>query len=250
MEMLKQVVRKAAGSFGLEVRRRQPPIPTGPEVQKTMFGASGDLVIFDVGAHEGWTVANFRKLFPGAFIHAFEPTPAAAEHLKTRYIADARVQCHAVALTDQEGTVDLNLNVWGTTNSLLRTDAAAPASWSEHVNTKMTIKVPTRTIDAFCAANNVSNIDILKIDVQGAENRVLKGAYRKLSSGSIKSVYLEVIVAPTYVGQARPDEIFGMLYEAGLVLIDVYDLWRDGAALLQFDALFALPQYAQRLRGT
>jgi len=83
--------------------------------------------------------------------------------------------------------------------------------------------------------------------VQGAESRVLRGAREMLRRKAIDLVHLEVIVAPTYVGQSRPDEIFSLLCEAGLSLVDFYDIWKRGPVLLQFDALFARPEYVKQI---
>ena len=52
-------------------------------------------------------------------------------------------------------------------------------------------KVQTQSVDKFCSINNVSTIDILKIDVEGNEINVIQGAIKKLNSCSI--IYAEVI---------------------------------------------------------
>ena len=86
----------------------------------------------------------------------------------------------------------------------------------------------------------------MRIDVQGVESRVLKGTCNMLARGAIGSLLLEIIVAPTYVGQSRPDEIFSLVCGAGLSLVDFYDIWKRDSLLLQFDALFAMPECVKR----
>ncbi len=245
--MIKQLIRKAVNTLGYEVTRKQLRPRTAYDVQKMMMGTNRDLVIFDVGAHAGSSSIAYRRLFPQANIHAFEPTPAAVDNLRAKFAEDDLHQLHALALSDRQGTMAVNLNASGATNSLLSTDADASPDWRPLIETKRKIIVPIQTIDAFCAEKGITRIDLMKIDVQGAENRVLKGACNMLARGAIRSIFLEIIISPTYVGQSRPDEIFSLLCGAGLSLVDFYDAWKRGPVLLQFDALFALPEYVMRL---
>jgi hypothetical protein len=53
----------------------------------------------------------------------------------------------------------------------------------------------------FCQDRDLHSIDIMKLDVQGAEFFVLSGATKMLSSQSISMVYMELILASTYQGQ-------------------------------------------------
>jgi FkbM family methyltransferase len=245
--VIKQMIRNAVNSLGYEVTRRQPQPSTAYDVQRMMMGTGRDLIIFDVGAHAGWSSLTYRRLFPKATIHAFEPTPGAVDNLRAMFADDEHHQLHAVALSDRQGVMDFNLNASGATNSLLSADAEASADWRPLMETKQRIVVAAQTIDAFCAEKDITHIDLMKIDVQGAENRVLRGACNMLARSAIRSLFLEIIVAPTYVSQSRPDEIFRLLCEAGLSLVDFYDIWKRGPLLLQFDALFALPEYVKRL---
>jgi FkbM family methyltransferase len=246
VKMIKQRLREVVNGLGFEVTRRQPP-RAAFEIQKVMMGATANPIIFDAGAHLGETSRIYRRLFPDATIQAFEPTRAAVEQLQAIFSGDDRHHVHALALSDCQGAMEFHLNKSGATNSLLGSDAEAASAWRPLVKTERAVKVATQTIDTFCAEQGISRIDILKIDVQGAEGQVLRGAGEMLAREAIKLVYLEVIVAPTYIGQSRPDEIFSPLYSAGLSLVDIFGIWRSGPVLLQFDALFALPEYVKRI---
>ena len=54
------------------------------------------------------------------------------------------------------------------------------------------IKVQTRTLDNFCYEKNINNIDVLKIDTEGNELNVLKGAKKLLEKSNINIIYTEI----------------------------------------------------------
>ena len=103
------------------------------------------------------------------------------------------------------------MNASSPTNSLLETDDSAALSWGKGLlETAATINVEAATVDEFCRKRQIESIDILKIDTQGTELEILKGAAGMLSGGRIRVIYNEMILAPTYKGQlqaARIDEL-------------------------------------------
>tara|TARA_B100001057_G_scaffold417676_1_gene436541 strand:+ start:372 stop:749 length:378 start_codon:yes stop_codon:yes gene_type:complete len=96
------------------------------------------------------------------------------------------------------------------------------------------------TLDDFCDENSVEFIDFLKIDVQGAEFRVLKGAHRALSEKRIGVVQLEVILGDTYKGQKTPGFYIRLLEDYDYKLAYVSDLSFVNGELVQFDLFFKL----------
>jgi hypothetical protein len=56
-----------------------------------------------------------------------------------------------------------------------------------------TIKVRCQTLDTFCIEKGVDHIDILKIDVEGAELAVLEGAREMLKTGRVKHIQVEIL---------------------------------------------------------
>ena len=193
-----KVLRSVGRAFG--VRRSR----TGDEA----FAAQRRLVrstaptILDVGAHVGQTAQRYRALFPSAQIHCFEPFPQSFAALRATLAGDSGVQTHAVALGSSPGKAALHVNRSSATNSLLASDTRAASYWgSGLLDTDATVDVTVTTIDRFCAERSLEHVDILKLDVQGAEYDVLKGASALLAAQHIDLVYMEMITAPTYVGQ-------------------------------------------------
>jgi FkbM family methyltransferase len=69
-------------------------------------------------------------------------------------------------------------------------------------------------LDDLCASAGFGTIDLLKIDVQGYEARVLRGASKTLKQ--TERLIIEVILMPHYEGQSAPEEIRALLRGAGL----------------------------------
>jgi FkbM family methyltransferase len=197
-------------------------------------------IIFDVGAHRGYITAKFRSLIPSCTIHAFEPFPESFERLAERSQSDPRVSCHRFGLADHNGEIALNANASAATNSILETDTAAGETWgSGLLDTQTTVRVEVKTLDSVVESLGVSRIDILKLDVQGAEPLVMAGAAELCRAGRIGCIYTEVITQPTYKGQKRFDHALAEFYDRGFDLHNIYNLnSTESGTLRQVDAIF------------
>jgi FkbM family methyltransferase len=189
-------------------------------------------MIFDVGANVGQTAKTYRRLFPSAQIWSFEPFPESYESL-CRSLADQRFHPVPLALSDQIASTELNIGAASITNSLLRRET----------DTGQTIQIQTDTVDHFCSEHGISSIDILKVDVEGAENRVFKGAQKMFSQQAIRSVFVEVYFDPVYEGMPLMWDLHAQLCEFGFRLRGLYSLYAGRSGLLSFgNALYLRPQ--------
>lgn len=140
-------------------------------------------VIFDVGANVGeWSVAAVTRC-PGATIYAFEVAPPTFEVLRQNLCHRTDVRCHNVGLSDAPGQI--RLRHYDDLPALTTaTDYPHPLPFTE-----LTAEVITG--DDFVAANQVEHIDLLKIDVEGMEEHVLRGFESGLRRGAIDLVQFE-----------------------------------------------------------
>lgn len=107
------------------------------------------------------------------------------------------------------------------------------------MSTQRQVHISITTLDAFAAEHKVGIIDLLKIDVQGYELEVLKGASLMLSSGRIRVIVLEVNFAPLYERQASFEEISTFLQSNGFHLSCLYDFaFSTRKELMWCEALF------------
>jgi FkbM family methyltransferase len=147
-------------------------------------------VFFDVGANVGQTSMEALREFPEARIIAFEPHPDIFAQLR-QSVSNSRFSPHQLALADRTGDVTLyeygNVGDGSLMNSLVP-DARFSVQFAHSASRRI---VECSTIDEFCALNGIDRIDVLKIDAEGCDFLVLKGAARMLRERRIEFVYTE-----------------------------------------------------------
>lgn len=128
-------------------------------------------VMIDVGANEGrFSLLAASIVGPEGRVLAFEPNPETAARLRSRAAAYPQVTVHEAAVTSKPGTTMLYLH---TENPAEHSIAAANV-----VRRGGKIQVTTTTLDSL--VDSIPRCDVIKIDAQGADARVLKGARRLL----------------------------------------------------------------------
>jgi FkbM family methyltransferase len=237
--MIKRVFNGVLRRLGYEFRPLWTPTDAFIE-QRRLLQGSAPLIIFDVGAHRGESALMYKGLFPTAAVYSFEPFPQsfAAFQKETAHLAN--VQAFNVALSDRVGEAEFNSNNYTGTNSLLNTAPNAEEVWPGRVtDTKEQIRVQTTTLDRFCQEHSIARIDLLKVDVQGAEPLVLKGGEQMLRGGKVRLVYTEIMTLPSYAGQQELPEFLRMMQDYGFELFNFFNLNTTASGQLrQVDAIF------------
>jgi FkbM family methyltransferase len=196
-------------------------------------------VVFDVGANVGQTLASVRRAWPRARVVCFEPSSKPFAELRRAVDADPLAEAYPIALSDVEGDLEFHEFPESTANSLLAPviDESSP-EWLR-LGTKS--HVHATTLDRWCADKSVHRIDLLKIDTQGADGRVLAGAEGLLRARKIRLVYFEVIFTSYYVAQHSFSACQALLEGHGYRFVDFYEKVRDaaGATMAYCNALFS-----------
>jgi len=148
--------------------------------------------ILDIGANMGQFAARLSRQFPGGQIYSFEPVHANAVGLRRikRWLHLANVSIYEEALCDRIGAEAIHLPVLG---GGYRDGALAVLEGSKQAYDNVTYHVETvrtSTIDAFATAYRLDRVDFVKIDTEGAEERVVKGGL-KLIYGCLPTLYVE-----------------------------------------------------------
>lgn len=155
-----------------------------------------------IGAHRFDESALIDKVFPGLErLYVFEPLPEPLEHLHALAARDPRVRVFPVALDEADGSARFHVSSnAGESSSLLPF-----GTHSEHfpeVRMTRTIEVRTRRLDTLLAEQGLPAPDVLLIDVQGAEYRVLASLPPSILK-QVRLIYTEVSLEAIYQG-ARP----------------------------------------------
>lgn len=241
--LMKAILKSGLRMLGYQVRRHVDPaaeVPAHHRGLQRICNGSANPTIFDVGAHHGETEQLLRKLLPSATIHCFEPFPSSFAVLEQSLSGGS--YAHNFGFAENSGQKSFQANAMDVTNSLLPLETSAPSTWElGSLRPEGQIECRFETIDNFMQDKVIAQIDLLKIDTQGAEYLVLEGARNALDSRSIKNVYLEIITAQTYVGQKDFAFYVDFFDRAGFKLYGLYDTWHNtNGELLQLDALFTL----------
>jgi len=236
---MKKTLKKIANKCGYRISRLSNPNINAFTAMQYLLKEVKEPIIFDVGACYGYISLAFRKMFPLARIYAFEPFEESFECLKANTISDELINIFNFGLSNREGTQSFHSNKRPGTNSLLATHESSEPWGKGYVETKEIIQARFNTLDSVIETMKIPRIDLLKLDVQGAEPLVIEGASEACSRGIIRLIYSEIITQPTYKDQKRFDEALGSFYNSGFDLYNIYnmDLTREGR-LRQVDAIF------------
>lgn len=181
--------------------------------------------IFDVGANTGMTALELERVFAHASIHSFEPTPATYQELCGNVAGHSRISTYPIALGPSNGVASLQcFDV-----SLLNSCAPKPPFIEMFPQAGKAIEVPMQTIDAFCTEHRIARISILKIDAEGFDLEVLKGARRMLGEGCVDFVVTEFNGASADESGSGND-LFSILREIGPAGFRFVTTYIDGAA--------------------
>jgi FkbM family methyltransferase len=229
-------------TLGYRIQRKRPA-RWGDDAlldQQRLLAGSPVRVVMDVGANLGETVQQYRTAFPGAAIYAFEPFPEVYRQLAGRFAADSQVRTSESAVADAAGTRRFYLTDVHYENSLFPSHAApaANAGGTSSQRQDRIIDVRAITLDEFCNAEGLSHVDLLKMDIQGGEALALEGAAELLRRRAVRVVYLEVLFAPLYDGQAYFCDVVRVLNRHGYRLFGLYNLVHREDGLGWGDAIF------------
>lgn len=171
------------------------------------------MVVVDAGAHVGDLTLMFARLVElTGTVHAFEPAPQTFERLESscRAAGLSNVRLNAVALAEHTGQIDFN--VYQAEYWAWNTRAVRPlAKYGIDIAAPIVMSVPCLTLDQYCEDNGVRHVDMLKIDVEGAELDVLVGADRLLREQRIRLVTFEFGQTTFDMGHT-PDEIIAYFH--------------------------------------
>jgi FkbM family methyltransferase len=232
--MLKKLIKSLLESQGYFVYNAEN-LPYGCDHKEDVARISPRLnvnTIFDVGANIGSMTLAYRKRFPDSRLYSFEPVNETFHKLKEATKHDSKIHCYNMALAARSGSATINIGSKSGQNSLVVRQQGEVSSQ----------EVRLITLDDFMnSQEKIKQIDILKIDVEGFERDVLKGAEKTLESGKILYIFIETTFREEDGKHTQFLQIQEILkeYKFNLMgLYDVYPYWAGGNAIPFCNVLF------------
>ncbi len=149
------------------------------------------MVIFDIGSHTGqYTIPFAKKVGPKGHVYAFEPENDGFNAIKNNLIINNLINVNVfnLAISDHNKKINFYKRPDKDTHSIFE-ETSSPSEISEQV----VEVVRSQTIDALFEKKIVNRIpDLIKIDTEGAEIKILRGAKKTLQS--VKLLLIEIHV--------------------------------------------------------
>jgi len=203
----------------------------------------GDVVL-DVGANVGSFVECCLAYQPWVIIHAFEPLPDCYQTLHSKFLSFARVFIENKAVGCKESELSINVSQFSEASSFLKqTKVLEDGLYGIDFSIKQKLTVPVIKLSDYIKENSLETIRLLKIDTQGFELEVLKGANESLNN--MEFIYLEGAFKPLYENQSLVNDLQMYLSQYGFSLENMCSIrLDDNCDLLECDMLFWNRQYA------
>ena len=164
--------------------------------------------ILDVGAARGQWSQAARMVFPNAQIYGFEPVKKSFLMLQQRMEGDHLFGAFNCALSDENAKRSFGLNDFPDSSSLLKMTENHKQEFKQ-TEKEQEIIIDSFRLDGFREIN-IAAPAFIKMDVQGAELLVLRGAEKILDK--IAGIQLELNFETFYESQATYNEVFDFMY--------------------------------------
>jgi len=204
-------------------------LPIGVDLKLDLekkFGFKID-TIFDVGANTGQTAIKFAEEFPNSKIYSFEPVKSTYSKLIRNVRNNEKTTCYNIAFGERNENKEIKLHV--TTNSQLNS-----LNYSNYGDSGVKEIIKVKKLDDFVESNGIKSIDLLKIDTEGYELNVLKGAYSFITNRRIKSILCEVALSSKNSRNTQLNDVFQFLDKLDYSFVGLYEtnvaFYKEGLA--------------------
>lgn len=232
--MLKRIIRNILTTIGLDLTKNLKYDRLTIQIMEKVIADDSNCV--DVGCHKGEMLDLMVKYAPNGQHYAFEPIPAMFQALKTKYTRE-NIHLYSCALSDKKGT---------TTFNYVRNAPAYSGIMKRKYDVKnpdiQEINVNLDLLDHLVKQDQP--IRFIKIDVEGAEFGVLRGAKKTLTKDKPFVVFEFGLGASDYY-KTTPEMIYNLLVkECGLHISNLKD-WIGDKPPLSLEAFASAYQNAE-----
>lgn len=218
--------------------------PNRPGIGPVLRGMNRNLrTVFDIGANVGDVSSLMLYYFPQATVYSFEPCTSTYAALtanigKTGY-AD-RSRTFKLGFFDEEKQGDLHITSFHGANSMLGLSDEF-RRMNPHITEVESERIDLVRLDDFVREQGIEHIDLVKIDVEGVEQQILKGGPETFRT-KVDSVIMEISFVRNARGNGEYIRLFQIMHDYGFAPAQIYDLSHSEGQrdwpLAQFDCVF------------
>jgi len=204
--MIKKLVKKTINKLGFDLKRYNPQHKQLNFDDLLKDKISNNPIIFDVGGNKGQSIENYLKIFDKPIIHSFEPIKTEFDYMCSKFKNNKNIFLNNFALGDK--TEEKEFNVTAKTGNSSFNKINLGTDWlklrSKQYNTSeegyvtSVQKVNVIKLDDYCKDKNINVIDLVKIDTQGYEDKVLEGSLNSIKQNKIKAIVTEIMFDNVY----------------------------------------------------
>jgi FkbM family methyltransferase len=165
--------------------------------------------ILDIGAYRGGFTDMALALLQPDRVVLVEADPQAVQILTQKYAHNARCRIVHAAIIDQSRPVQLRINTHRDASSVLPINAISAELFGKELQEVERVEVPGLSLDALFQQERLEQVDLLKVDIQGAEKLLIAGG--RLALSHTRAVYIEVGFAEFYQSSGCFTELHQLL---------------------------------------
>ena len=208
-----------------EYLRLRPALNLGP-----------GLVIYDIGANEGHFAAFAAKLNSVSTVYCFEPVAGVFARLTERLASCRKVRCYSLGLSDRNGPQMIHVNRFNPSTSLLPMEQLHRDEFPYTTETREEM-VQVTTLREAVQTHALLPPDFIKIDVQGVEDRVIRGGEEIVRQARFCMV--ELSLTSLYEGSLLITDMNALMRQLGFRLVRIVgEIVGQSGEILQVDGLF------------
>jgi FkbM family methyltransferase len=244
--MFKALIQSFLGCFGVQLYRpltaeqKKQLVEAEREAQwrKTLWlRNAGIKTILDIGANTGQFAKSIHQLFPEAALYSFEPLSDCYEELIANFANVPQFKAFNLALGDETGSVEIYRSEFSPSSSLLPM-AELHKNCFPFTKNQSIEEVKVVCLDTISKSLELRKPMLVKLDVQGYEDKVISGGKGVISQADI--IIVELSVEQLYDGQPLFDDIYKTIMGMGFKYRGNYDQLcsPDDGRVLQVDGIF------------
>jgi FkbM family methyltransferase len=212
---------------------------------RNVFNWKKNIVVYDIGANTGRFADSVARLRTVSKVYCFEPASEVFEKLVQNSGRTRKIECLQIALGDRMENRSFHINEFNPSSSLLPMQSIALDEFPHAAKTRVT-ELQIMTLSGIVEQNRLLDPDFIKLDVQGFEDRVIRGGadvFRKA-----RFCMLEMSLTSLYEGSTLAVEMNDLMRGLSFRMVGILDhkvIGKSGE-IMQFDAVYENGNYEQR----